>query len=101
MPLHAGERSFPACPSVRQTLRGAAALSVAPLALNLISVPALAYIIRRLGPANYAQWTTAAALLATCAVVSNPGLRGAFVRAVAAEPASAPVAVAEQLGLRL
>jgi O-antigen/teichoic acid export membrane protein len=86
---------------VRQTLHGAALLSAGSLALNAVSVPALAFIIRRLGSEGYAQWTTASSLLALCGVITNPGLRGAFVRAVAASPDLAGEALAEQLGVRL
>jgi O-antigen/teichoic acid export membrane protein len=92
---------LPAIPSLTQTLKGAACLSLQPLALNVLSVPVMAYIIRCLGADGYAQWMTAVSLLAVCAVITNPGLRGAFVRHVAAEPASAQSALAEQLGLRL
>src|SRR3954470_5984995 len=88
-------------PSVRKTLLGAACLSLQPLALNALSVPVMAYIIRQLGPIGYGQWAVATSLLAVSAILTNLGLRGAFVRAVAAEPESAPAALAEQLGLRL
>lgn len=87
--------------SVRNTLTGAAYLSLQPLMLNVLSVPVMAYIIRRLGPVAYGQWAVAMSLLAVGAVVANPGLRGMFVRAIAREPDSARTALAEQLGLRL
>jgi O-antigen/teichoic acid export membrane protein len=88
-------------PRMGQTLRSAAFLSIQPLALNVLSVPVLAYIIRRLGADGYAHWMTAATLVAASAVIANPGLRGAFVRQVAADPGSAKSALADQLGLRL
>lgn len=88
-------------PSVRTTLIGAACLSLQPLALNAISVPVLGYIIRRLGPDGYAQWTVAVSLLSVCAILANLGLRTAFLRSVSAQPASAGTALAGQLGLRL
>jgi O-antigen/teichoic acid export membrane protein len=84
-----------------KTLLGAACLSAGPLALNALSVPVMGFIIRRLGPTGYGQWAVATSLLAVSAVLTNLGLRGAFVRAVAAKPASAGSALADQLGLRL
>lgn len=86
---------------MRKTLIGAACLSLQPLALNALSVPVLAYIIFRLGPTGYGQWTVATALLTVFAILSSLGLRGAFVRSVAADPESAASFVAEQLGLRM
>ncbi len=80
---------------------GAACLSIQPLLLNAISVPVLGYIIHRLGADGYAQWMVAASLLSVCAVLANLGLRAAFVRAVAADQASAARALSEQLGVRL
>ena len=87
--------------TVRRTLLGAACLSLQPLALNALSVPAMAYIIHRLGPEGYAQWMAAVTLLAFLAVLTNLGLRAAFIRTLAADPSTAPRALAEQLGLRL
>jgi O-antigen/teichoic acid export membrane protein len=80
---------------------GAACLSLQPLALNALSVPAMAYIIHQMGAAGYAQWTAAVSVTAVLAVLANLGLRAAFVRGLAADPGSAPNALAEQLGLRL
>lgn len=61
----------------------------------------MAFIIHKLGPEGYGQWTAATALLATGAILTSLGLRGAFVRAVAAAPEIAGEALAAQLGLRL
>jgi O-antigen/teichoic acid export membrane protein len=88
-------------PSLGKTLLGASFLSLQPLALNVLSIPVMAYIIRRLGPEGYALWMVAASLLAVGGALTNLGLRGAFVRRVAADPGAAPHALAEQLGLRL
>jgi O-antigen/teichoic acid export membrane protein len=88
-------------PSVRTTLVGAMCLALQPLALNALSIPVMAYIIHRLGPDGYGQWMTAASLVAVCAILTSLGLRGAFIRAVAADPTVASSALAEQLGLRL
>lgn len=87
--------------TVRRTLVGAACLSLQPLILNAISVPVTAYIIHRLGPDGYGQWMVAAALLVFCGILTNLGLRGAFIRHVAQRPGDAASALAEQLGLRL
>jgi endonuclease/exonuclease/phosphatase (EEP) superfamily protein YafD len=76
-------------------------LGLQPLAMNVLSVPAMAYIIHRMGAERYGQWAIATSLLAVFAVLANLGLRGAFVRAIAAEPSSVGPALAEQLGLRL
>jgi O-antigen/teichoic acid export membrane protein len=88
-------------PSVHRTLVGAICLSLQPLALAALSVPVIAIIIRRLGPEGYAQWMVSTSLLAVCAVLTSLGLRGAFVRRVAADPAASEGALADQLGLRL
>ena len=84
-----------------RTLLGAACLSAGPLALNALSVPVMGFIIRRLGPTGYGEWAVATSLLAVSGVLTNLGLRGAFVRAVAAKPESAGPALADQIGLRL
>ena len=64
-------------------------------------LPATAYVVRRLGPEGYGQWAMAMALTVLTTFLTNLGLRGTFIRAVAADPASAPAAYAEQLGVRL
>ena len=86
---------------LKRTLFGAACLSIQPLLLNALSIPAMALIIRRLGPANYGQWVTATSLITAVGFLTSLGLRGRFVRSVAQDPASAPQALAEQLGTRL
>ncbi len=88
-------------PTVRRTLIGAAFLSIQPLALNALSVPAMAYIIHQLGPERYAQWAASVGLLAFLTVLTNLGLRAAFVRTVAGDPGAARNALADQLGLRV
>lgn len=85
---------------MRQTLFGASLISVQRLALNAISVPATALIIRRLGPDNYGRWSTAVALVAAVSILASLGLRGPFIRSVARDPDSAVDALADQLGLR-
>jgi O-antigen/teichoic acid export membrane protein len=87
--------------SIRRPVAGAAWLILQPLALNVLTVPATAYIIRKLGPAGYGQWSAAAALTAAVLVLTNLGVRTIFVRAIAQNPESAPQAFAEQLGLRV
>jgi O-antigen/teichoic acid export membrane protein len=85
---------------LRRSFVGAACQASQPLLLSALSVPAMAYIIRRLGPAEYGEWSAAAALVAAVSVLSNLGLRGSFVRTVAQNPAGAAAALAGQLGTR-
>jgi O-antigen/teichoic acid export membrane protein len=97
----------PASPGVhpdeplQRTLFSAACISFQPLLLNALTVPVMAYILHRLGPEAYGQWMAATAVLTACAVLGGLGLRGSFVRGVAANPASASTALSEQLSLRL
>lgn len=88
-------------PPLRTILVGAFCLSLQPLVLNALSVPVMGFLIHRLGAAGYGQWMVATSLLSVCAILTNLGLRGAFVRSVACDPASAATQLAEQLGLRL
>lgn len=76
-------------------------MSLQPLLLSAVALPATAYVIRTLGPAQYGQWAIAVTLVAATMFLSNLGLRGAFVRAVAHDPGSAPGRLAEQIGLRV
>jgi O-antigen/teichoic acid export membrane protein len=85
----------------RTSLFNAGCRSTQTILLNVISVPAMAYIIRKLGATGYGQWSTAVALVTTVGVLTNLGLRGVFVRAVARDPAAACEAMARQLGTRL
>lgn len=87
--------------SIRGTLVGAACLGLQPLLLSALSLPAMAYIIHRMGPERFAQWTASTALLAVFSLIANLGLRSSFVRTVAADPACVDGALAEQLSLRL
>lgn len=95
------EPSTQAAPSVRSTIAGAAWLSAHQLLLNALSVPAMGFIIHRLGAEGYAHWMTATSLLLVGAVVTNLGLRAAFVRRIAAGQSEIREAIAVQLGLRL
>jgi O-antigen/teichoic acid export membrane protein len=88
-------------PSIKRTLLGASCLAMQPLALNAMSVPVMAYLIHRIGATGYGQWMIASSLLSTFAVLSNMGLRGAFVRSLAMDRASATSQLAEQLSLRM
>ncbi len=85
----------------RRSLFAASHLAAQSMILFVISVPALAYIVRSLGATGYGQWTAAVVLVGTVGILTNLGLRGAFVRAVARKPESAAAALAEQLGARL
>jgi len=87
--------------SFRDAICGAAWLSGYQLLLNVLSVPALAYIIRELGAVPYAHWMTATGLLTFASLATNMGLRPAFVRRIAAGDNCVREALAEQLGLRM
>jgi O-antigen/teichoic acid export membrane protein len=75
-------------------------LSIQPLIINVIGVPAAAYFIRRLGPSGFGQWMLATSLVTTLSFIANLGLRTRFVRTIAQFPENTEVALAEQLGLR-
>ena len=87
--------------SLRKSLFGGACISLQPLVLNALSVPVMAYLIRRLGATGYGQWVVATALISFSAMLANLGLRASFVRALTREPNAAGTLLAEQLGLRL
>jgi O-antigen/teichoic acid export membrane protein len=75
-------------------------LATQPLMLNIIGLPAMAYIVRRQGDINYGQWQTATTITAALGVLSYLGLRPYFVRSVAQTPAAAGERLGEQLVLR-
>ena len=52
---------------------GAAFMSGNSLLLNAISVPAMAFVIRKLGAFEYGQWATAASLVASVWALNNLG----------------------------
>jgi O-antigen/teichoic acid export membrane protein len=85
----------------RGRLLAALTLAAQPLALNIVSVFATAYIIRRLGPLQYGMWAVATSVMAANAFLANLGLRPLFVRSLAQTPEDAPRLLAEQLTLRL
>lgn len=87
-------------PRLRSAAFGAACISLQPILLSALMLPATAYVIRGLGPTAYGQWATATALVAATSFLTNLGLRGTFVRAVARDPGMASEAFAEQLGIR-
>src|SRR5918993_4486065 len=67
-------------PSMRRTFYSAAIYSAQPVFLSALMLPVTAYVIRSLGPTQYGQWATATTLAAAVAFLTNPGLRGTFVR---------------------
>jgi O-antigen/teichoic acid export membrane protein len=87
--------------SIRHTLVSAACLGLQPLLLSALSLPAMAYIIHRMGPERFAQWTASSALLTVFALIANLGLRSSYVRTISADPTRVHDALAEQLSLRL
>ena len=80
---------------------GGALISLQPLLLSAIALPATAYVIRTLGPTQYGQWVMALTLVMLTMLLCNLGLRGTFVRAVVRQPETVDRLLAEQLGLRL
>lgn len=100
------ESAVPAANSPRRSsgqgfLLGAVLLIAQNLLLNVLSIPATAFIIRQLGPLGYGQWATAMGLVAITQFLANPGLRDIFVLRVSRDPASAEPELAQQLGVRL
>lgn len=85
----------------RRLLFGAACSSFQPLVLSALMLPATAYVIRVLGPTAYGEWAIATSLVGILMFMTNLGLRGTFVRAVAKDPAIAAAGLSEQLGVRL
>src|SRR5215204_552042 len=80
---------------------GGAFMATQFLALNGVGLFATAYIIRRLGPLQYGQWATGAALASAHLLMTSAGLRTIFVRDVARRPDLARELLAAQLGLRI
>ena len=72
----------------------AAHLTLQPLLLNAISVFALAFIIRCLGPTAFGQWAVGTTLNAAVMFLVSMGLRPLFVRALTAQPQRAAVLLA-------
>jgi len=71
------------------------------LALNAVGLFATAYMIRRLGPLQYGQWATAAALAQAHLLLTSAGVRTLFVREVARQPERAEELLGSQLAVRL
>ena len=90
-------------PALQRSARliDAAHLTLQPLLLNAVSVFALAYIIRCLGPTAFGQWAVGTALNAAVMFLINMGLRPLFVRAVTHDRQRGPELLAQQLALRL
>lgn len=84
----------------RNPILGAFWLIAQPLALNVLTVPATALIIRKMGATGYGLWGVSATLIAATLFLTNLGVRTLFVRAVAQHPERASEYFAEQLGLR-
>ena len=71
-----------------------------PILVNLLAVPATAFIIRSLGAEQYGQWAVATALVAAFFALTSMGLRPIFVRELAQSPDCTGEALSLQLGLR-
>lgn len=91
----------PPVPGTRKVALSASHQAGQALILNAISVPVMAYIISHLGAAGFGQWATATALVSTITVLTNLGLRGSFVRAVARRPEKSRDDLSDQLSVRL
>ncbi len=76
-------------------------MSLLPLLVSAVALPATAFVIRSLGPTQYGQWATSLALVMLAMLFCNLGLRGTFVRDAVRRPEFAGTLLAEQLGLRL
>jgi O-antigen/teichoic acid export membrane protein len=85
----------------KKLLVGTACISLQPMLLSALLLPATAYVIRGLGPTAYGEWATSTTLVAFVSFLTNIGLRGTFIREIARDPATAPDALADQLGLRI
>src|SRR5689334_1518208 len=53
---------------------GGACMSLQPLLLSAVALPATAYVIRTLGPTQYGQWAMAVTLVYVTMFLSNLGL---------------------------
>lgn len=82
-------------------LRDTAWLSVLPLVLNLVSVAANGFIIRRLGEDGYGAVVVALGLTGTAVLLANLGMRALYIKAVAgATDREVEDLMSEQMGLR-
>src|SRR5947209_20552003 len=75
-------------------------ITIQPLILNLIGVPATFYIINQQGATNFGYWATAASITAALTVFGSLGMRPVYVRTVAQDRASAARRLGEQITLR-
>jgi PST family polysaccharide transporter len=83
-----------------KNLSGAAYLIAQSALLNAISVPAIAIIIRNVGPDGFGQWNVTTSLVAIATFLTGLGLREVFIRRVVHEPERAESLISYQLGLR-
>lgn len=95
------KKGTPVVGGFRRSIVNAGFRSTQTILLNILSLFSTAYIIRKLGPGAYGEWTTAATLVASFSVLTSLGLRGMFVRSVARDVRGASTAIAQQLGMRL
>ena len=85
---------------LRRPLFGASLLAVQPLVLNLINLPAVAFIIRTLNDHAYGEWALALSLNTAAVIITNLGLRPFFVRRISEDPSCTNEAFRDQLGAR-
>lgn len=72
-----------------------------PLIVNLIGLPAFAYVTHKLGPKGFGQVTAASAVVAIVGLWQGLGLRPLFVKRIAQHPEAAEEALSYQMGLRI
>src|SRR5579871_1558174 len=71
-----------------------------PLLVNLIGLPAFAYVVHRLGPLAFGQMAAGAALAGIVSLWGGLGLRPLFIKKVAQQPEDVEQALGYQLSLR-
>lgn len=86
--------------NTRKSIIGSFYLTLQPLILSAIGLPATAYVIRSLGPTGYGQWVVATSLVGVFGVLTTMGLRPLFQRLVAQDPEIAHREAYYQLSLR-
>ena len=54
--------------------------------MYIVSVPAMVFMMRRLGDHQWGEWSTALALILAVAILWNIGLRAVFIRRMSTNP---------------
>jgi O-antigen/teichoic acid export membrane protein len=85
---------------MNRNLSGAMYLIVQSVILNVVSVPAIAIIIRNIGPAQFGLWGVTTAVVAITSFLTNLGLREIFLRSLVQQPEETESLIGYQMGLR-